>query len=174
MKFGFHLLAVFNAVFFLCVLGCGDESGGCSSASEKKETPAGGGYSGGSKGGGSGSAELVTSDKKGRVPSSYQRPADAEKSTSTISAPVIAVSSVAVKATYSPAVISVTRRKVDGIADRVELKCRIKAVSLDGQCSGAKNYLDIKQRCCPSGLIERCKTTLGGVVIVGRGCEQAR
>ena len=48
----------------------------------------------------------------------------------------------------------------------------LQAVSLDGQCASAKNYIEIKQRCCPDGLVERCRTALGGVVIVGRGCEK--
>ena len=169
-----HLLTVLNAVFVLAAFGCGDEGGGCGDPPAKKEETSGGGFGSAPKNGGGASApELITADKRGRVPKPYQRPGaaqDAEKSTATVSKPEIAVSTRAASR-LAPAKVKVTRRKVDGIADRVELTCKIKAVSLDGQCASAKNYLEIKERCCPDGLVERCRTALGGVVIVGRGCE---
>lgn len=173
MQTRLRILAALNAVFLLSAFGCGDEGGGCASAPEKKEEPAGGG--GGSSGGsrGSGSAELITSDRKGRVPKPYQRPASASepaKSTATISKPVIPLSPAAQRARSLP-VARITQRRVDGVADRVEVKCRILASSPDGDCSGAANYDEIKERCCPRGLVERCKATNSGVVLVGRGCE---
>lgn len=169
MKPTWRLLAVLNALLAIAALGCGDEGGsggGCSAPPEKKEEQAaGGGPSGGSGGGGSGSADLTT-DRKGKVPKAYARPsAEPAKSTATIRKPVVAV------VPKGPAEVKITRRKVDGIADRVELKCRLIAVSPDGKCSGAKNYAEIKERCCPGGLVERCRTTMEGVVLVGRGCE---
>ena len=174
MRSRFRLLAVFNAVFLLAALGCGDEGGGCGDPPKKEETPGGGGFGSAPKGGGSGTApELITTDKRGNVPKPYQRPDGAQdtvKSTATLSKPEIAVSSVTVRRP-APARVKVTRRKVDGIADRVELTCKIKAVALDGQCASAKNYLEIKERCCPGGLVERCRLVLGGVVLVGRGCD---
>ena len=177
MKSPWRLLALLNAVFLLSALGCGDEGGGCGPAPEKKEEPAGGG-GGGSGGGGSpsGAAELITSDKKGRVPKKYQRPPSAyepAKSTATISKPVIAVSSAAAAGFKGPklGIAHVTKRRVDGVLDRVEVACRIMAASPDGECSSAANYAEIKERCCPGGLVERCKTSMSGVVLVGRGCE---
>lgn len=175
MKSRLHLLAVLNAAFVLSAFGCGDEGGGCGPAPEKQEEQAGGGGgpSGGSRG--SGSAELVTSDKRGRVPKPYQRPASASepaKSTATISKPVIPLSPAAQRARSFP-IARITQRKVDGVADRVEVKCRILASSPDGNCSGAANYDEIKERCCPGGLVERCTATTTGVTLVGRGCEPA-
>jgi hypothetical protein len=175
-----RLLAALNAVFLLAALGCGDEGGGCGPAPEKKEEPSGGGggISGG-KGSSSGSAELITSDKKGRVPKGYQRPASAyepEKSTAAIHKPVIVVSA-ATAAGRKPATLGVarvTKRNVDGVEDRIEVACRVMAASPDGQCASAANYAEIKKRCCPGGRIERCKTTMSGVVLVGQGCEPAK
>ena len=170
-----RLLTVLNAFFVLAACGCGDEGGGCGEAPAKKEESAGGGFGSAPKGGGGAPApELITADKRGNVPKPYQRPNAAqepEKSTATISKPEIAVSTPTA-ARLAPAPVKVTRRKVDGIADRVELTCKIKVVALDGQCTSAKNYLEIKQRCCPDGLVEKCRTALGAVVIVGRGCEK--
>lgn len=173
MKSGLRLSAALNAVFLLAAFGCGDEGGGCGPAPEKKEEPqgGGGGPSGGSRG--SGSAELITSDKRGRVPKPYQRPrAEPEpaKSTSTVSKPVIPLSPAAQKAITLP-ISRVVKRRVDGVADRVEVKCRILASSPDGDCAGAANYDEIKERCCPGGLVERCKASNEGVTLVGRGCE---
>ncbi|MBI5246685.1 MAG: hypothetical protein HY923_05850 [Elusimicrobia bacterium] len=171
-----RLLTVLNAVFVLAAFGCGDEGGGCGEPPAKKEESSGGGFGSAPKsGGGAAAPELITADKRGNVPKPYQRPgaaAEPEKSTATISKPEIAVSTPTA-ARPAPAKVKVTRRKVDGIVDRVELTCKIKAVSLDGQCASAKNYLEIKERCCPGGLVERCRTVIGGVVIVGRGCEKA-
>lgn len=173
-------MALLNAVFLLSALGCGDEGGGCGPAAEKKEEPSGGGGGiSGTKGSGGGSAELITSDKRGRVPKPYQRPASAyepAKSTATISKPIIAVSSTtaAARRMASLPAARVTKRRVDGVVDRVEVTCRIMATSPDGQCSNAANYDEIKARCCPDGLIERCKTSMDGVVLVGRGCEPAK
>jgi hypothetical protein len=172
-----RLLAVLNAVFFLSTLGCGDEGGSCGPAPEKKEeAPAAGGASG-NTGGGSGSSELITSDKKGRVPKPYQRPKsayepEAPKSTATISAPVIPLSPAARRARSLP-IASVTKRRLDGVKDRVEIKCRILASSPDGMCAGSANYDEIKERCCPHGLVERCQATSTGVILVGRGCDPA-
>ena len=148
------LLAVLNAVFLLSALGCGDEGGGCGPVPEKKEeqSPSGGGP--GNTGSTSRGGDIQISDKIGRVPKPYQRPASAhepQKSTAPIS--------------------RITKRRVDGVMDRVEVTCRIMAASPDGQCSGAANYAEIKKRCCPGGRVERCKTTMSGIVLVGRGCR---
>lgn len=174
-----RLLAVLNAALLLSALGCGDEEGGCGPAPKKDEEPAAGGGISGAKGSSSGAADLHTSDRKGRVPKAYQRPASAYepgKSTATISKPVIAVSSAtaaasAARRTAALPVTRVTKRRVDGVVDRVELTCRIMASSPDGKCASAPNYHDIKLRCCPDGLIERCTTTMSGVIVVGRDCE---
>jgi hypothetical protein len=174
-----RLLTALNAIFLLSALGCGDE-GSCGPAPEKKEEPSGGGGGmSGNKGSSSGSAELNAGDKRGRVLKPYRRPTSAYepgKSTATISKPIIAVSS----ATAAGAKVAklgdarVTKRRVDGVIDRVEVTCRIIATSPDGQCSGAANYAEIKERCCPGGLVESCKTSMNGVVLVGRGCEPAK
>jgi len=177
MKPTWRLLAVLNAALVLgAAFGCGDEGGGsgggCGPAPEKKEEQAAGGGLSGGKGGGSVSADLTT-DRRGKVPKAYSRPTiETAKSTATIKKPIIAVSTattVVPRATQ----VRVIRRKVDGVADRVELTCRIIAVSPDGKCSGAKNYAEIKELCCPGGLVERCRTSMNGVVLVGRGCEPA-
>lgn len=173
-----RLLAALNAAFLLSAIGCGDESGGCGPAPEKKEEPSGGGGGGmsGAKGSSSGSAELITSDKRGRVPKPYQRPSSAyepAKSTATISKPVIAVSSAAAAGSKVAklGIARVTKRRVDGVIDRVVVTCRIMAASPDGQCAGSANYAEIKERCCPGGLVESCKTSMNGVILVGRGCD---
>ena len=173
-----RLLAVLNAVFLLSALGCGDESGGCGPAPEKKEEPVGGGGGGmsGNKGSSSGAAELNAGDKKGRVLKPYRRPTSAyepAKSTATISKPVIVVSSAtaAGRKVATLGVARVTKRNVDGVIDRVVVTCRIMATSPDGQCAGAANYAEIKERCCPGGLVESCKTSMNGVILVGRGCD---
>lgn len=178
-----RLLAALNAALALSALGCGDEGGSCGPAPEKKEeAPASGGVSG-NTGGGSGAAELVTSDKKGRVPKPYQRPTSAyepakpspqetEKSTATISKPVIPLSPAAQRARTLP-IAQVTKRRLDGIVDRVEVKCRILSASADGNCASSANYDEIKERCCPHGLVERCRATSTGVILVGRGCDPA-
>jgi hypothetical protein len=168
-----RLLAALNAVFLLSALGCGDEGGGCGPAPEKKEEPQqpGAGMSGNT--GGSGAAELVTSDKKGRVPKAYQRPTSAyepQKSTATISKPEIPLSPAAQRARSLP-VARVTKRTLDGVKDRVEIRCRILSASSDGNCASSANYDEIKERCCPHGLVERCQATSTGVILVGRGCD---
>lgn len=179
MKASARLLAVLNAVFMLSALGCGDEGGGCGPAPQKEQESSGGGMSA-PAGSGGGSAELVTSDRRGKVPKPYQRPKSAyepAKSTATISAPVIAASSAAApgpaKRSSLP-VARVVKRRVDGVIDRVEVTCRIMASSPDGKCSSASNYDEIKARCCPDGLVERCTTSMSGVVLVGRGCASAK
>jgi hypothetical protein len=174
-----RLLAVVNVVFLLSVLGCGDE-GSCGPAPERKEEPSGGGGGmSGTKGSSSGSAELNAGDKKGRVMKPYRRPTSAYepgKSTATISKPIIAVSSAtaAARLASSLPVFSITKRGMDGVADRVEVACRVMASIPSGQCSNATNYAEIKERCCPGGLVERCRATMWGVVLVGRGCEPAK
>lgn len=169
-----RLLAVLQAVFVLGALGCGDEEGGCGPAPEKAEEPQqGAGGSSRSAGGSSGAAELITQDKKGRVPEAYQRKRSQEetaKSSATISAPVIPLSPAARRARALP-IATIIKRRVDGVVDRVEIKCRILSASPDGNCSGSANYDEIKERCCPGGLVERCKATSTGIVLVGRGCE---
>lgn len=181
MRSRLRLLTALNAVFLLSALGCGDESGGCGPAPEKKEEPSGGGGGGmsGNKGSSSGTAELNAGDRRGRVLKPYRRPTSAYepgKSTATISKPVIVVSSAtaAARRTATLSIMRVTQRSVDGVVDRVEVTCRIMAASPDGQCSSAANYAEIKERCCPGGLVERCKTTMSGVVLVGRGCDPAK
>ncbi|MBI2386343.1 MAG: hypothetical protein HYV14_10065 [Elusimicrobia bacterium] len=170
---GLRLLAFLNALLVFSALGCGDEGGSCGPAPEKKEEEKAGGGMSGNKGGSSGAAELVTSDKKGRVPKPYQRPKSAyepEKSTATISAPAIPLSPAAQRARSLP-VAKVTKRALDGIKDRVEVKCRILSASSDGNCASSANYDEIKERCCPRGLVERCRATNTGVILVGRGCD---
>lgn len=173
MNSSLRLMAVLQAVLVLGALGCGDEEGGCGPAPEKKaEEPQQGGGSSRSAGGSSGAAQLITQDKKGRVPEQYQRKRSTEtaKSTATISAPVIPLSPAARRARSLP-IATIIRRRVDGVADRVEIKCRILSASPDGKCSSSANYDEIKERCCPSGLVERCKATSTGIILVGRGCE---
>lgn len=180
MKSGLRLFAVLNAVLLLSALGCGDEGGGCGPAPQKEQESSGGGGMSSPTGSGSGAAELVTSDRRGKVPKPYQRPKstyEPAKSTATISAPVIAVSSAAAAPSAKRSSLSVARvvkRRVDGVIDRVEVACRIMASSPDGKCASASNYDEIKRRCCPDGLVERCTTGMSGVVLVGRGCEQAK
>ena len=179
MKSRLRVLTALHVALLFGALGCGDE-GGCGPAPDKQETEAapagGGGHTGSSSGGG----EIIMSDRKGRVPKPYQRPAskyEGEKSTATISKPVIAISTQTVATGYAAlkgVSAKITKRKVDGVADRVEVTCRILAASADGQCASAVNYEDIKSYCCPGGLIERCKTTMSGVVLVGRGCDLSK
>lgn len=175
MRTGLRLLAVLNALLVFSALGCGDEGGSCGPAPEKKEEEKAGGGMSGNTGGGGGAAELITSDKKGRVPKQYQRAKsayepEAPKSTATISAPVIPLSPAAQRARTLP-VAKVTKRALDGIKDRVEVKCRILSASADGNCASSANYDEIKERCCPHGLVERCRATSTGVILVGRGCD---
>lgn len=172
MKSRLRLLAVLQAVLVLGALGCGDE-GGCGPAPEaKEEGQQGAGGSSRSAGGSSSAPKLITQDKKGRVPEQYRRQTteETEKSTATIKAPVIALSPAARKARSLP-IATIIRRRVDGVVDRVEIKCRILSASSDGNCSGSANYDEIKERCCPGGLVERCKATSTGILLVGRGCE---
>lgn len=124
----------------------------------------------GATGSSSGSADLTT-DRRGKVSKDYSRPStETAKSTATIKKPIIAVSTATAVVPRSTQ-IRVTRRKVDGVADRVEVVCRMIAVSPDGKCAGAKNYDEIKKRCCPGGLVETCKITMNGIILVGRGCD---
>lgn len=170
-------LAALNAVLLLsAALGCGDEGGsggdggGCSEPPAKKEEQAAGGGMSGATGGGSGSSDLTT-DRRGKVPKAYQRPStEGPKSDRTIKKPVIAVSTATAVVPRSTQA-RVTKRGVDGVADRVEVACRMIAVSPDGKCSSAKNYEEIKKRCCPDGLVETCKVTMRGILLVGRGCD---
>lgn len=174
MRSSLRLLAVLNAALVLGALGCGDEEGGCGPAPQKAEEPQqGAGGSSRGAGGSSQAAELITQDKKGRVPEQYRRKRtteETEKSTATIKAPVIPLSPAARRARALP-IATIIRRRVDGVVDRVEIKCRILATSADGTCAASANYDEIKERCCPSGLVERCKATSTGIVLVGRGCE---
>ncbi len=176
MKSRLRLLTALNALFLLTVFGCGDEEGGCGSPPSKNEEQSSSGGMSGNTGSTPRGGDIIISDKKGRVPKPYQRPKSAyepEKSTATISKPVIALSPAARRALSLP-ISRITKRRVDGVADRVEVKCRIMASSPDGNCSGAANYDEIKERCCPGGLIERCSATMSGVVLTGRGCEPAK
>ena len=172
-----RLLATLSAFFLLTAYGCGDEDGGCGPAPQKKEEPAAPGIGGAPSGGGGRAAELITSDKKGRVPKPYQRQGaydkENDKSDRKITKPVIAVSSTPAAMPLARIPVKVTKRRVDGIVDRVELICKILASSADGRCANSANYIEIKARCCPGGLVERCESTTGGVLIVGRGCEPA-
>ena len=113
------------------------------------------------------------------MPKPYQRPAsqyEPAKSTATVTVtkPAISLSTQTIAAGYAALKgisATITKRKVDGIADRVEVTCKILAATPDGQCSSAVNYADIQERCCPGGTIERCKASMSGVVLVGRGCN---
>lgn len=180
MKAPARLLVLLNAALLLSALGCGDEGGGCGPAPQKEQESSGGGAMSAPTGSGGGAAELVTSDRRGKVPKPYQRPRSAyepAKSTATISAPVIAVSSSSAAPAAKRASLPVARvvkRRVDGVIDRVEVTCRIMASSPDGKCSSAPNYEEIKSRCCPDGLVERCTTGTSGVVLVGRGCASEK
>lgn len=179
-----RLLAAVQAAFLSAALGCGDEEGGgCGPAPEKKQEEQAAPSAAGRAAGGSGPApELKTTQGKRAVPDAYRREgardADGEKSDKAISKPKIAKSteaapSAAAGLPLTPPPVKVMRRKVDGIVDRVEIKCRMMAASPDGDCAGSANYLEIKTRCCPDGLVERCRSVPDGVVIVGRGCEPA-
>lgn len=177
MRVPLRVLAVLNACLFFAAFGCGDEGGGCGPEPQQNEEAAPAAGVSGNTGSTNRAGNIEIQDKKGRVPKAYQRPGqyDDEKSSATISKPVIVKSTAAAPAAAPPSrVMRVTRRKVDGIIDRVEVNCRIIAVSPDGRCAGASNYDEIKRRCCPGGLVERCRTTTGGVILVGRGCEPAK
>lgn len=175
------LLAVLQAVALSASLGCGDEEGGgCGPAPEKKQEEQAAPSAAGRAAGGSGPApELKTTQGKRSVPDAYRRPgsrdAEGEKSARTISKPKIEKSTEAAPGVMplAPPPVKVLRRDVDGIRDRVEIRCRMMAASPDGDCAGSANYLEIKTRCCPDGLVERCRSVPEGVVIVGRGCEPA-
>lgn len=175
MNSTWRALAALNAVLLLsAALGCGDEGGGggggCSEPPAKKEEQAAGGGMSGASGGGSGTSDLTT-DRRGKVPKAYSRPStEGAKSTRTIKKPVIAVSTATAVVPRSTQA-RVTRRNIDGIVDRVEVACRMIAVSPDGKCSSAKNYEEIKKRCCPDGLVETCRVTMRGILLVGRGCD---
>jgi hypothetical protein len=173
MKTRAPLLAVLHAAVLLAAFGCGDEGGGgCGPAQEKKkEEKAAPGGSGGGKGSPSRGGDIQIQDKKGKVPKGYQRPTSAyepAKSTETATASAVAPAAPPAR---PRARIRVLKRKVNGIADRSELHCRILATSPDGQCSSSPNYAEIKERCCPGGLVELCKTTMDGVLLIGRGCD---
>ncbi len=175
MRSRLGLPVLLGAVLLLGAYGCGDEEGGCGPAPQKKEEQAAPAAPGGAPHGGAGAAaELITQDKKGRVPAAYQRPGtrdeDGEKSDRAISKPQISKST---EAASSSSRVEVLARKVGGVPDRVKLACTVKVVSKDGKCMTAKNYLEIKERCCPDGLVESCAKTADGVLIVGRGCEPA-
>lgn len=173
MRVPLRALALLNACLFLAAFGCGDEGGGCGPEPQKNEDAAPAGGVSGNTGSMNRAGNIEIQDKKGRVPKAYQRAGqyDAEKSSATISKPVIAKSTTTAAVAPPRSVMRVTRRKVDGIIDRVEVNCRIIASSPDGRCASASNYDEIKKRCCPDGLVERCRTTTRGVVLVGRGCE---
>lgn len=180
VKARLRLLALLNAFFLLGAFACGDEDGGgCGPAPAKKEEQqsAGGGGGGAPHGGGGRAPELITQDKKGRVPKAYQRPGAYDKEDARenrdLHKPVIAKSTAPVAMPLARIPVKITKRKMDGVADRVELTCKILPISDDGKCAGAKNYLEIKERCCPGGLVERCDASPEGVTIVGRGCEPA-
>lgn len=177
-----RLLTVLNTALLFAAFGCGDDKdgGGCGPPPAKKEEASGGGGgSSGNKGGGGGQAQFITSDKRGRVPKPYRRKPDAEApekpaaaagQTASASVPKAPAPAAPKKALKGPQIWRITQRNVDGISDRVEVSCRIMAAAADGQCSSAANYADIKERCCPGGRVERCKTSSSGVVLVGRGC----
>jgi len=178
MRASFRLVTALNAGFLLAAVGCGDEGGGCGPAPENKGEASQAGGASGNTGSPSRANGIEISDKKGKVPKQYQRPPssyDPAKSTATISKLVIAVSTATAAARKLAAlpVAQILRRRVDGVADRVEVSCRIMAASSDGRCASAANYSDIKARCCPEGLVERCRTTMSGVVLIGRGCNPA-
>ena len=170
-----RLLTALNAVLLLSAFGCGDEGSSCGPAPQKSEEQSAAGGGSGTTGSTSSGGDIIIQDKRGRVPKPYQRTASADdqaKSTATITKPVVAAASTTVRGTkpFKPGIASITKRRVDGIEDRVEVTCRLMAASSDGQCATAANYDEIKERCCPGGLVERCKTTMSGIVLIGRGC----
>jgi hypothetical protein len=183
MRPSWRCLAALQAVFLAAALGCGDEDGGgCGPAPEKKqEEQAPGPSAAGRASGGAGPApELKTTQGKRSVPDAYRRPgardADNEREDRALKKPSVAKSSASKEGDapaampLTPPPVKVLRRRVDGVADRVETHCRMMASSPDGDCAGSKNYLEIKTRCCPDGLVERCRPVTDGVIIVGRGC----
>lgn len=181
-----RLSALLTALFVLAAFGCGGgdsggsggDSGGCGPPPAKKEE-AGGGGGGGSSGnkGGGGQAQWITQDKRGRVPKPYQRKKDAPEqaapAASAGAAPGGPAKASAPAKTAAAPIWRITKRNVDGIADRVQVSCRMMAASSDGKCSGAANYEEIKARCCPGGTVERCEKSGASVVLVGRGCGSA-
>lgn len=170
--------AVLCAVF---VAGCGD-GGGCGAPPEQKEsTGMGAGAGGGLGGGGGGGSEIAIQDKRGKVPKPYQRPeATAQSKAPEPAAPkpadpapaptTVKATDVKPMAKRELPVATVVRRRVDGIAERVEIRCRVMASSPDGRCDGAANWEEIKSRCCPGGTVESCKTSMQGVSLVGLNC----
>jgi len=175
MKSHSRLLAVLHAAVLLAAFGCGDEDGGgCGPAKEKKKEGTAQAGTSGNTGSTSRGSDIQIQDKKGRVPKGYQRQTSAyEPKKNEGMAPSPSKPAPAPPPKPKAAPVRVIRRNVDGIADRVDLQCRILASSPDGQCSGAKNYAEIKERCCPGGLVEQCTTTMDGVLITGRGCDPA-
>jgi hypothetical protein len=175
MKPRSRFLAILHAAVLLAAFGCGDEDGGgCGPAKEKKKEEKAPASSSGNTGSTSRGGDIQIQDKKGRVPKGYQRPTSAyepKKAEAMAASPSKPAPAPPPKAKAAP--VRVIRRKVDGVADRVELQCRILASSPDHQCSGAVNYAEIKERCCPGGLVEQCTTTMDGVLIIGRGCDPA-
>jgi hypothetical protein len=177
----------FSAVLSIALMsGCGENGEGCAAPPEKKDDSGGGGAGGGGKlGGGGGGGDIVISEKKSKkVPKPYQRqPGEAEASAPAAgagaaapnaagAAPAGASASSSTMTARGLPVMRVTRRKVDGISNRVEVKCRVMASSADGECSSAPNYEEIKQKCCPGGIVERCQVGMRGVVLIGLDCEK--
>jgi hypothetical protein len=174
MKSRSRFLAILHASLLLAAFGCGDEDGGgCGPAKEKKKEEKAAAGSSGNTGSTSRGGDIQIQDKKGRVPKGYQRPTSAYEPKKAETHAESPSKPLPPAAAPKPAAVRVIKRKVDGIADRVELQCRILASSPDGQCSGAANYAEIKERCCPGGMVELCKTTMDGVQIIGRGCDPA-
>ena len=172
-------LAILLALF---IVSCGDNGEGCGAPPKKEQGQAGdSGVGGKPAGGGGGGSEIIISDKKDksgrRVPKPYQRPADAPATNSQnppaqTNPPAASTASAVAFTKPSLPVARVTRRKVDGISNRVEVKCRIMAASMDGDCASASNFGEIKERCCPNGTIEHCKVSMRGVVLIGLDCEK--
>ncbi len=181
VKTSLRLLTVLNAALLFAAFGCGGDDkdgggGGCGPPPAKKEEAGGGGGgTSGNKGGGGGQAQWITSDKRGRVPKPYQRAKSAYEPAKTAEAPAPAAASGApaagpAAAKSKPPIWRITKRGVDGVEGRLQVSCRIMASSPDGQCSGAANFAEIKERCCPGGVVERCTTGTSGVVLIGRDC----
>lgn len=174
-----RLLAFAALLCGVFVAGCGENGEGCSAPPEKKESGGGGAGGGGSLGGGGSGPEIALGDRRGKVPKPYQRPEataqskapEPEPQPKTEPAPEPPKAAApAPRRALLPAG-RVTKRALNGIKDRVEVSCRVMAKGSDADCLTAKNIAEIKDRCCPNGKIESCRSSMSGVVLVGVGCE---
>ena len=161
------------ALLALLTGGCGGDGSGCGSP-ESGKTSGGGGrsYSGKAPSAGGRAEGVKVADARGRVPGEFRRQsAEADGEKDEVKEPK--TKSLGTAPSGGPATARVIQRKVGGAADRVEVFCPV-PMPPPGKCLEGPHFSDMKETCCPDGIIEKCiEGSTGGLHIIGRGCGPA-